>query len=513
VAGQARYIETARLQEKGIETAPLVPVARDGNIPLSFAQEHLWFIDQLDTGSISYNISTAVRLEGKLDLPAFEKTLAEICRRHEVLRTSFGTVDGKPFQVINPPSSFRLERLDISDMETRNREAEVARLISAEPGRPFDLSQGPLMRATLVKCDEENHVVLFTIHHIVSDGLSMAVLIREVGTLYEAFVSGKPSPLPELPVQYVDFAYWQRQMLQGERLENLLAYWRKQLAGAPPTLDFPISRPRPEVQSFKGAALMRHLPDSLAAALKTFSRHEGVTLFMTMLAAFEVLLYKYTGQEDIVLGSPLANRNRVELENLIGLFHNTLVVRTDLSGNPTFRELLARVREVTLNAYAHQDLPLGKLVEELRPERNLSHNPLFQVAFTIDTNTEETLTLPGLTLTSMGADTDTVQLDLIMHMVSTKQGLSSSLQYSTELFDESTIVKMLNDFQTLLQEIVVNPDLTLQELNKALSAVDKQLWATKEKEAGEIGLQKLRMVKRKSIASHSEKVKAQYELR
>lgn len=501
VAGLARYIEAARLEEKGIGTVPLVPVTRDAHIPLSFSQEHLWFIDQLEPGSIFYNISSAVRLEGKLDLPAFEKTLAEICRRHEVLRTSFETVDGRPFQVIAPPSSFRLERLDISEMEIRRREAELARLLSAEHGRPFNFSQGPLMRTTLVKFDEETHVVLFTIHHIITDGLSMAVLIREVGTLYEAFVSGKPSPLPELTIQYVDFAYWQRQMLQGERLENLLTYWRTQLAGAPHTLNFPLSRQRPEVQSFKGAALMRQLPDSLTATLKTFSRHEGVTLFMTLLAAFEVLLYKYTGQEDIVIGSPLANRNRVELENLIGLFHNTLVLRTDLSGNPTFRELLARVREVTLNAYAHQDLPFGKLVEELRPERNLSHNPLFQVAFTIDTDTDEPLTLPGLTLTAMDADTDTVQLDLIMHMVLTKQGLFSSLQYSTELFDESTIVKIHNDFEALLRQIVLNPDLTLQELNKALSAIDRQQWAVKEKEAGEIGLQKLRLVRRKGVVT------------
>ena len=513
VAGQARYIEAARLEEKGIGTAPLVPVTRDVHIPLSFSQQHLWFIDQLEPGSIFYNISTSVRLEGKLDLPAFEKTLAEIWRRHEVLRTSFETVEGKPFQVIAPPGGFGLALVDISDMEIRKREKELVRLLSAEPSRPFNLSQGPLMRTTLVQFDEETHVVLFTIHHIISDSLSMAILVREVGVLYEAFASGKDSPLPELPVQYVDFTYWQHQMLQGERLENLLTYWRTQLAGAPSTLDFPFSRSRPEVQSFKGAALMRHLPDSLAATLKKFSRHEGVTLFMTLLAAFEVLLYEYTAQEDIVLGSPLANRNRFELENLIGLFHNTLVLRTDLSGNPTFRELLARVREVTLNAYAHQDLPFGKLVEELRPERNLSHNPLFQVAFTIDTHTDETLSLPGLTLTSIGADTDTVQLDLIMHMVATEQGLSSSLQYSTDLFDESTIVKMLNDFQSLLQQIASNPDVTLQELNKALSAADRQLWAGKEKEADEIGLQKLRLVKRKGIASHLGKVGAEYERR
>lgn len=513
VAGQARYIEAARLEEKGLSTVPLVPVTRDVHIPLSFSQQHLWFIDQLEPGSIFYNISTSVRLEGKLDLPAFNKTLAEIWRRHEVLRTSFETVEGKPFQVIAPPGGFRLALVDISDMEIRKREKELARLLSAEPSRPFNLSQGPLMRTTLVKFDEETHVVLFTIHHIISDSLSMAILVREVGILYEAFASGKDSPLPELPVQYVDFTYWQHQMLQGERLENLLTYWRTQLAGAPSTLHFPFSRSRPEVQSFKGAALMRHLPDSLTATLKKFSRHEGVTLFMTLLAAFEVLLYEYTGQEDIVLGSPLANRNRLELENLIGLFHNTLVLRTDLSGNPTFRELLARVREVTLNAYAHQDLPFGKLVEELRPERNLSHNPLFQVAFTIDTHTDETLSLPGLTLTSIGADTDTVQLDLIMHMVATEQGLSSSLQYSTDLFDESTIVKMLDDFQSLLQQIASNPDVTLQELNKALSAAYRQLWAGKEKEADEIGLQKLRLVKRKGIASHLGKVEAEHERR
>jgi amino acid adenylation domain-containing protein len=501
VAGQARYIETARLEEKGIGTAPLVPVTREVDIPLSFSQQHLWFIDQLEPGSIFYNISTSVRLQGKLDLPAFEKALEEVCRRHEVLRTSFETVEGKPFQVIAPPGGFRLALLDISDLEIQSREAELARLVNAEPGRPFDLSQGPLMRATLVKFDEETHVVLFTIHHIICDGLSMPILIREVGILYEAFVNDRPSPLPELKIQYADFAHWQHQMLD-ERLEDLLGYWRTQLAGASYTLDFPFSKPRPQVQSFRGAALMRHLPDSLATTLKTFSRHEGVTLFMTLLAAFEILLFKYTGQEDFVLGSPLASRNRVELENLIGLFPNTLVLRSDLSGNPTYREVLARVREVTLNAYSHHDLPFGKLVEELRPERNLSHNPLFQVAFTIDTPVKETITLPGLTLNSLGAGTNTVQLDLIMHMVETEQGLSSSLQYSTDLFDESSIIKMLDDFQSLLEQIASNPNLTLQELTEALSAVDKQLMAAKEKEVDEIGLQKLRQVKRKSIASY-----------
>jgi amino acid adenylation domain-containing protein len=499
VAGLAQRVEAVRQGEKGCREVPLEAIARDGVLPLSFAQQRLWFIDQLQPGSIFYNISTAIRLEGSLHVETLEQTLTEITRRHEVLRTSFETVDGKASLTIAPLSRFTLKVVDLSGLERAAREAQLERLLNEEPRRPFELAHGPLFRATLVKLEEETHAVLFTIHHIISDGWSLQLLVREVATLYQAFSSGKPSPLPELPVQYVDFAAWQRQVLQGETLENLLAYWSEQLARAPATLNLPLARTRPAVQGFSGAARAQSLPAALSDALKALSHEEGVTLFMTLLAGFEIFLHQQTGQEDLILGTPITNRSRVELEGLIGFFSNSLVLRADLSGDPTFRELLARVREVALAAYAHQDLPFDKLVEELRPDRNLSHNPLFQVAFTLDNPTHQSLELTGLTLTPIAAESNTVQLDLILHMVDTGKELFSSLQYSTDLFDEAMVIKMLNDFETLLQEIVLNPDLRLRELMQILRETEKLRWAARERALGEVGLQRLRTVKRKAI--------------
>jgi amino acid adenylation domain-containing protein len=499
VAGLAQRVEAVRQGEQGRREVPLEAIARDGVLPLSFAQQRLWFIDQLQPGSIFYNISTAIRLEGSLHVGTLEQTLTEITRRHEVLRTSFATVDGKASLTIAPLDSFALKVVDLSGLEQAAREAGLERLLNEEPRRPFELARGPLLRATLVKLEAETHAVLFTIHHIISDGWSLQLLVREVATLYQAFASGNPSSLPELPLQYVDFAAWQRQVLQGETLENLLAYWREQLAGAPATLNLPLARTRPAVQGFSGAARAQSLPASLSDALKALSHEEGVTLFMILLAGFEVFLHRQTGQEDLILGTPITNRSHVELEGLIGFFSNSLVLRADLSGNPTFRELLARVRETALAAYAHQDLPFDKLVEELRPDRNLSHNPLFQVAFTLDNPTSQSLALTGLTLSPIGAESNTVQLDLILHMVDTGKELFSSLQYSTDLFDEAMIAQMLDDFETLLQEIVTNPDLRLRELMQALREAEKLRWAARERAVGEVGLQKLRTVKRKAI--------------
>ena len=346
--------------------------------PLSFAQERLWFLDQLEPGSTVYNIPRAFRLTGRLDSAALERSLNEIMRRHEALRTTFKSVDGTPRQVVAAQLTLPLPVIDLSDRSASDRENEVHRFTAEVARRPFDLSRGPLVRTTLLRLGQEEHILLLNMHHIVSDGWSMAILFRELADLYEAYTNGKPSPLAELPIQYVDYAVWQRNWLKGEVLETQLSYWKKQLENIS-TLNLPTDRPRPAVQTFHGARESLVLSTDLTQALKATSRKEGATLFMTLLAAFQILLHRLTGQEDIAVGSPIAGRNRSEIEGLIGFFINTLVLRTDLSGNPTFTELLARVRRDCLEAYAHQDVPFEKLLEELRPKRDLSRTPLFQV--------------------------------------------------------------------------------------------------------------------------------------
>ena len=351
----------------------------------------------------------------------------------------------------------------------------MLRLVSVEAMRPFDLSHDPLLRVTLLQLGVLEHVLVLTMHHIVSDGWSMAVLIQELAALYEAFLRGKPSPLAELPIQYADFAHWQRQWLQGEVLAHQLSYWQQQLAGAKPVLELPTDRPRPAVQTFRGASTTLALPAPLSQELKSLSQRSGVTLFMSLLAAFQTLLYRYSEQEDILVGTPIANRNSVEIEGLIGFFANTLVLATDMKGNPSFRELLARVREVALQAYAHQDLPFEKLVEELQPSRNLSHSPLFQVMFQLLNDPVSTLKLAGLTVNSLKVDSGTAKFDLSLSMVDTEQGLIGSLEYNTDLFDAGTINRMLGHFQTLLEGIVANPEQQLSDLPLLTAAQRHQL--------------------------------------
>jgi len=345
VAGLAESIEAARLAGPNLLAPPILPVPRNGDLALSFAQQRLWFFDQLEPGLPAYNIPAAVRLKGPLNLAALEQSLNEIVKRHESLRTTFGKVDGRPTQVIAPTLTIKLPVVDLRKLPASEQEAEVRRLVTAEAQRAFDLSQGPLIRCTVLRLGDEEHVGLLTMHHIVSDGWSTGILVREVATLYVAFCAGGSSPLPVLPIQYADFAHWQRQWLQGEVLETQIAYWKKQLANAPALIDLPTDHPRPAVQTFRGAHQSLVLPKHLQEGFKTLSRQEGVTQFMTLLAAFKVLLYRYTSQDDLIVGTPIANRNRLETEGLIGFFVNALVLRTDLSGNPSFRELVRRVRE------------------------------------------------------------------------------------------------------------------------------------------------------------------------
>ncbi|HVG20252.1 MAG TPA: condensation domain-containing protein, partial [Blastocatellia bacterium] len=352
---------------------------------LSFAQQRLWILNQMEGGSPAYNVPSALRLRGALDVGAFERSFGEVIRRHESLRSTFEVNEetGEPEQLVHPWQPFRLEVTDLTHVPEAGREQEARRLANEEARKPFDLTTGPLLRARLLKVEAEEHVLLLTLHHIVSDMWSTGVLTKELATLYEAYSQGQESPLPELPIQYADFANWQRTRMTGEVLERQLAYWRGQLKGPLPVLELPTRGPRPSRVSTRGAERACRLGREITDALKSLSQREGVTLFMTLVAAFKVLLYRYSGQEDILIGTPIANRNRREVEGLIGLFINTLVLRTDLSGEPTFRELLGRVKEVSLEAYAHQDVPFERLVEELQPERDMSRSPLFQVMFAL----------------------------------------------------------------------------------------------------------------------------------
>ena len=464
VAGLAESIEAARQAGQNLLAPPILPVPRNGDLALSFAQQRLWFFDQLEPGLSAYNIPAAVRLKGPLNLAALEQSLNEIVKRHESLRTTFGKVDGRPTQVIAPTLTIKLPVVDLRKLPASERETEVRRLVTAEAQRPFDLSQGPLIRGTVLRLGDEEHVGLLTMHHIVSDGWSTGILVREVATLYVAFCAGGSSPLPALPIQYADFAHWQRQWLQGEVLETQIAYWKKQLAGAPALIDLPTDHPRPAVQTFRGAHQSLVLPKHLQEGFKALGRQEGVTLFMTLLAAFKVLLYRYTSQDDLIVGTPIANRNRLETEGLIGFFVNALVLRTDLSGNPSFRELLRRVREVCLGAYGHQDLPFDRLVEELHVKRDLSRNPLFQVMFVLHNAPLRAVELPGLTLSPVEGDSETAHFDLTLQIVDTEQGLTAAFVYNTDLFEAGTIARMLGNFQTLLEAMVADPEQRLSDL-------------------------------------------------
>ena len=439
-------------------------VPRDQEICLSFAQQRLWFLDQLGPGKATYNIPGALRLRGPLDAEILEQSLREIVRRHEALRTTFSIVGPEPVQLISPASGFLLSRKDLSHLSKEQCEQEALRLASEEARSPFDLASGPLFRATLIDLGTNDHMLLLTMHHIVSDGWSMGVLHRELSDLYRAFTQGKPSPLSELPVQYADYAIWQREWLTGEELEGQLSYWRKQLEGAPAVLNLASDRPRPAVQSFRGASQSMRLSKELSERLKTFSRSEGVTLFMTLLAAFQTLLHRYTGQEDIVVGSPIANRTRSEIEGLIGFFVNTLVLRGNFGGNPTFREFLAETRRVALDGYEHQDLPFEKLVEELKPERSLSYSPLFQVMFVLQNAPERALSFEGLSVSRVRTGSETAKFDLTLSVHETAQGLTGSLQYNTDLFEAATVTRLLKHFETLLRGIVDDPKQRISEL-------------------------------------------------
>jgi hypothetical protein len=415
-----------------------------------------------------------LRLSGRLELAVLQRTLSEVVRRHEVLRTSFPSVAGQPRQRIVESWQPALPLIDLSGLDQPLVQEATRWLVQREALQPFDLATGPLLRATLLRMSAEEHVLLFTMHHIVSDGWSMGLLVREVAALYKAYQEGQESPLEELAVQYADYAVWQREWLAGEVLEGQLEYWRRQLAGAPAVLELPTDRPRPRVQSYRGATSEFRLSEELTAGLKELSRRSGVTLFMTLLAGFEVLLWRLSGQEDICVGTAIANRTRRETEGVIGFFVNTLVLRAELSGELSFRELLGRVREVCLGAYGHQEVPFERLVEELRPERSLSHSPLFQVAFGLDNAPRDELELPGLKLTGIQLEDEVVRFDLTLWMVEDAGDLLGRWTYRTELFDAQRIEQMSRHLETLLQSIVANPDAAVETLEMFTAAEKEQ---------------------------------------
>ena len=447
------------------EPGALRPRAGGGPAPLSFAQERLWLIDRLEPGSDVYSIPMAWRLGGALDVAALERALGEIVRRHEALRTVFAeAVDGSPVQVIVPFGGFILPVEDLSGLGEADREAAVRRRADEEARLPFDLSAGPLFRAALLRLGAEDHVLLRSMHHIVSDGWSMDVFYRELSALYAAYRDGRESPLPELAVQYADYAVWQREQLAGETLDRQLAYWRERLAGAPELLELPTDHPRPAVQTYRGAVVPVELSPELLERLEALGRSEGATLYMVLLGAFQVLLSKYGAGEDVVVGSPIAGRTRGEVEALIGFFINTLVLRTDLSGDPGFREVLRRVREVTLGAYEHQEVPFEKLVAELQPERSLSHAPLFQVMFTLQNAGGGGGALAGLEVSVVGAAMEIAKFDLSLVLTATPQGLRGGLNYSTELFEPGTAERMVRHLERVLEQVAADADARLSRL-------------------------------------------------
>ncbi|MGB8347641.1 MAG: condensation domain-containing protein, partial [Ktedonobacteraceae bacterium] len=452
-------------------------------LPASFSQQRLWFLEQWEPGV--YNIPIAVGLLGQLNREALDWSLEEIIRRHEVLRTTFKMVDNVLMQVVAPRAPFSVTVVDLLPFSRDVQKVKTRRLAKEDFQRPFDLSHGPLFRATLIKLSRHEHVLLLAMHHIISDGWSVEVLFRELQALYTAYVTGQPSPLPPLPIQYADYAIWQREWLQGEVLEKQLAYWKQQL-GAIPVLQLPFDHPRPAIQTFRGVVQTFILPHALTAALKALSQRAGTTLFMTLMGAFQTLLFRYTEQTDITVGIPVAGRTESNLEDLIGCFINTLVLRTNFSGDPTFLELLTRVRDVALGAYDHQDIPFEKLVEELQPDRDLSHNPLTQVMFALQNVPHGHIQVPGLTLLPLhdtenamladvgtsdihkkqyqAPDSKTAMFDIDLTMWERDDEIIGELKYNIDLFDASTIDRLQEHFLLLLDAIIADPTRRVNDL-------------------------------------------------
>jgi hypothetical protein len=476
VQGVAEQVERALGEWRMPRKSEIRRAERAGRLPLSYAQQRLWFVDQLEPGNAAYNMTGAVRLTGPLDVMALRRSLSEIVRRHDVLRTSFVSEDGEPRQVISEKWGLDLPVKDLCHLPVEERMNSARSIAGEEAQRGFDLSRGPLLRAELLRVGAQDHVLVVNMHHIVSDGRSIDVLLQELTALYEAYSRGRESPLKELELQYADFAVWQREWLQGDVLEEQLRYWREQLGGLE-TLNLPTDYPRPAAPSYRGSMVPISISAEVASRLAELSRQEGVTIFMTLLAALKVLLNQYTGQEDLAVGANIANRNRAELEGIIGFFVNNLVLRTDLSGDPTFRELLSRVRRVSLNAYAHQDLPFEKLVEALQSQRDLSQTPLFQIALVWQDLSAAPLESAGLTfeIMEMEINSRVSKFDLTFFIGEKDQGLTGLIEYNLDLFDAATIEEMRDRFQTLLAAVADAPGSPISSCSVAVQGRHDEL--------------------------------------
>jgi Condensation domain len=454
------------------QAPPLEPVPRDRDIPLSFSQERLWFLDQLEPSkSSAYNMPFGFRITGALNVSALEQSLNEILRRHEALRTTFSVVEGRPFQIIHPKLTVAIPIEKLEEISSEPQEAKVMRLIDEKIKQPFDLNQGSLLRATLLDLGKSEYLLLVVVHHIAVDFWSKGILFQELSTLYEAFSTGKASVLPDLSRQYADFAVWQRKWLQGEFLDVLLGYWKQQLGNNLPELRIPIDSPRSASQTRKGACQKLVLPEELTKELKALSRQEKVTLFVVLLAAFKVLLHRYTEQDDIFLCSPIANRNRKEVKGLIGYFVNLLILRTDLSGNPSFRELLGRVRQVASGAYAHQDLPVQQLVKSL----NLLQTPLSRIMFGLQNTGVYSLELSGLAVETLDVDGGAADFDLYLYLLEETDRLTAIFRYNADLFSETAIAQMLSHFQMVLENAIADPEKPISQLLPLSEAEQQQL--------------------------------------
>ncbi|WP_017653095.1 non-ribosomal peptide synthetase [Fortiea contorta] len=477
---EKRALLELRLKQKNLLQKKWTSIAKrkaQDALYLSLIQEKFWIIQQLQPDLSAYNESNLLKITGNLNKNVLEKSLNTIIQRHEILRTSFRVVDGQTIQNIAPAIQITLPIVDLQDCSKIEQEAKVKQLVIEHSSLPFDITEAPLLRAVLIRLQEQEYLLLFTIHHIIFDGWSSRVFYQELAALYQGFCQDIPVILPELPIQYADFALWQRQSLNNEEKWHQLTYWKQQLQDAPPILNLPTDYPRPAQQSFRGARATIIITEAIAHALKSLSQQAGVTLFMVILAAFKTLLYRYTGQTDLLVGTPVANRTQIETENLLGCFVNSVVLRTDVAGEPSFRDLVKRVRETALAAYAHQDLPFEQLVKELQPERTFSHTPLFQVMCVFQDTPLSALELPGLTLAPLMIDNGTAKFDLTLYLEDTKQELIGFLEYNSDLFHPDTINRMVEHFQTLLAGIIANPDqciaklplLTQQEQNQLIA--------------------------------------------
>jgi acyl carrier protein len=490
VAALAGVIEAMGPRDSGASLPALRPVSRTQHPPLSFAQERVWFIQQLDPETRAYQFQSLIRFRGHLDLDSLRLSLEAIVRRHEILRTTFPSQDGLPFQVIHSPFGVDLPLIDLQPVRAEEREAAAWRLIGAETGRPFDLTRLPLVRWLLLRMAPEEHFMLHCEHHLVHDGWSFNRFLQELLELYQGYVDGRTPSLPALPVQYADYACWQRQWCRGELLDAELRHWKQVLSGAPSALELPTDHPRPAVQTFRGTSYRVELPSDLCAALRALSRQQQVTLFVTLLAGFVLLLHRYTGQDDLCIGTGMANRRWRETEPLLGMLVNTVVLRSDLSGDPTFQELLARLREVTLTASAHQDVPFEKLVEALQPERSPGRNPLFQVMFGFHDSPLPALELPGLEVELEEVISNgSAKFDLNLIVIpqaerrapsdnSLIDGITLIWEYNTDLFEEATVQRMIGQYQRLLEAVVAAPEQRIIDLPLLTLGIDYRAPAT-----------------------------------